>query len=184
MRPVSDHADRPARGGEVGATLPELVVAAALLLGALGLTATVMGALGALQRDAVGAPESYHVHAAADRVARLVRSARASGGEPAVTTEGAALRVRSTMDGASGPTVLRILVRDGALIMEQMGPGASAGASVLLDGLDPLGSGLVALDADGHPVVDGTAAVLVAVDLVHGDVTASRIVRTVDGMGW
>lgn len=168
---------------EAGATLPELIVAAALLLGALGLTATVMGSLGAIQQVAVAEVDALKLQASADRVVRLVRSARAAGSEPAVTADGGAVRVRLAPEGADDPTWLRIGVRDGMLLVEAVGAGDTADVGILVAGLDPEASAVRAVDADGRPLGDGAEAELVVVDLVHGQTAASRTVRPGGGPG-
>lgn len=162
---------------EDGGSLPELVVASLVtLVAAAAALSVTSGPVRQLSEVAQPDARRAEMEAAADRLARVVRSARSGLDTPAIRAAGPfmlSLRVGPASEGVHVTFVLE----DGSLIVRAE-PAASAGASAAVESvLDGLGSEAVTfelLDADGL-VVDSS-------DASAGSVEAIRFAIETDGL--
>lgn len=184
--------------GEEGSTLPELVVASSLTL--VAVAAALSAAAGPLHRWTTFTADDVRraeVEAAADTLARLVRSARPDLGSPAileVRSDGLILRVGPPSDGAR----VSVTVEEGALVSRSVPESVAVDPlpeRLLLDGVEDGDVHFAALGADGStvgmaglPGSDPTVAVSIALE-VDGH-RATRVVALRDrsvherAVGW
>jgi hypothetical protein len=165
---------------EAGGSLPELLVAGALILVALGMVAgTVIAPMDALSR--VGAADEVHVRLenAADTASRIVRASRATiDGPPVISTGPQALHLR-TGDPALAETTLLVL-EDGRLTAHVLGAGSASSVDplVIVEGLDMGRSSLRVRSRSGADVEMNRLFDAVAVEMqLHAEGrTVSRVV--------
>jgi len=153
---------------ESGATLPELVVAAALLLAATAMAGgTVLAPLTALGRVAVVDEDAVLLGDALDSVALLVRAARPTIDGPAilgVDHAGGTTTLRLRVTGAGGTGVATLAMADD-LVLSLDGGGPPLPEGRLADGL---------ADQSRIELLTSTGAVAHQVDM--SEVVAVRVV--------
>lgn len=157
-----------------GATLPELAVAAALLLAATAMAGgSVLAPITTFGRIAVVDEDAHQLMLALDSVAMLVRAARPTIDGPGVISlehigQVATLRLRTPGSDGHGEATLIMTDR---LELLSSGNVRQLPAGTLVDGLDPSRSRIELLDTNGAVVGDVGAPVASA----HA-VTAVRVV--------
>lgn len=157
-----------------GATLPELAVAAALLLAATAMAGgTVLAPLTTFGRLAVVDVDAHQLTLALDSVAMLVRAARPTIDGPGVISlehigQVATLRLRTPGTGGPGEVTLTMTDR---LELISSGDVRHLPTGTLVDGLDPSRSRIELLDSSGAVLGDVGAHAVAA----H-TVTAVRVV--------
>ncbi len=152
-------ARRSPRSDRSGSTLPELVVAAALLLTATAMAGgIVLTPLVALGRIAAADEDEQLLTTALDAAARVVRAARPTIDAPAVRSFDVAAGVATLRLGMHGPEGIgeAILVLDDALHLSAEGSALSLPVGLLVAGLDGERSRIELLAGDGS-VIDGHA---------------------------
>ena len=189
MRCVPDAADRPCeppQRGDEAATLPELLVAAALVLVTLAMVgSSVLPALVTLDRSTAPDDVLVELERAADTVARVVRAARPGPEGEAVAIEDGTLIVHLTVD--SPPRLARIVLAEGTLSLTlegDEGPGPVFPTGPITTGLDDESALTILRSPEGDGAVDGVMngapagqGVAVAIELVAEGRQVARVVR-------
>jgi len=164
-----------------GSTLPELAVAAALLLSATAMAGgTVLAPLAALGRIAAVDEDEQQLTTALDAAARVVRAARPTIEAPAVRGFDAAAGVATLRLGMHGPEGIgeAILVLDDALRLSVEGSALPLPVGLLVDGLDGERSRIELLTAGGTVIDDHALHEVVGVRLVlrRGELERTRTI--------
>lgn len=174
-------ARRCPRSDRSGSTLPELAVAAALLLSATAMAGgTVVAPLAALGRIAAVDEDEQQLTTALDAAARVVRAARPTIDAPAVRGFDAAAGVATLRLGMHGPEGIgeAILVLDDALRLSVEGSALTLPVGLLVDGLDGERSRIELLAAGGTVIDDHALHEVVGVRLVlrRGELERTRTI--------
>lgn len=165
-----------------GSTLPELVVAAALLLTATAMAGgTVLAPLTALGRVAVEDDDQYRLRVALDSVAVLVRAARPTLDGPAVVSldgDPGATTLRLRFAGAGGAGMASLMLSE-ELVLTFSGSAPTLTEGLLVNELDPERNRIELLThggaADGG--LEAHDVVAVHIVLVRAGHEASRTVH-------
>lgn len=174
-------ARRCPRSDRSGSTLPELAVAAALLLTATAMAGgTVLAPLAALGRIAAMGEHEQQLTTALDAAARVVRAARPTIDAPTVRgfdVAAGAATLRLGMHGSEGIGEA-ILVLDDALRLSVEGSAQSLPVGLLVDGLDGERSRIELLAAGGTVIDDHALHEVVGVRLVlrRGELERARTI--------
>jgi hypothetical protein len=169
------------RSDRSGSTLPELAVAAALLLSATAMAGgTVLAPLVALSRIAAVDEDEQLLTTALDAAARVVRAGRPTIDAPAVRSFDVAADAATLRLGMHGPEGIgeAILVLDDALRLSVEGSALPLPVGLLVDGLDGERSRIELLTASGTVIDDHALHEVVGVRLVlrRGELERTRTI--------